>query len=82
MANSRGVFDPNRVNLIQAVLHARFAPVTQARTQPYGMPPFMIPLSNANIALLLTFIRQSWGKRAAAVTESDVNQLHKRQASR
>ncbi|MEY4139554.1 MAG: hypothetical protein RLZZ371_1736 [Pseudomonadota bacterium] len=82
LAHSRAVLGANSANLIQTVLHGGFAPVTQARPQPYGMPPFILTLTDADIALVLTYIRQSWGNRASAVSESDVSQLREGQASR
>jgi len=82
LAHSRAMLGANSANLIQTVLHGGFAPVTQARPQPYGMPPFILTLTDADIALVLTYIRQSWGNRASAVSESDVSQLREGQASR
>jgi mono/diheme cytochrome c family protein len=38
------------------------------------MPPFDHTLSDAEIAAVLTYIRQSWGNQAAPVTELQVLQ--------
>jgi mono/diheme cytochrome c family protein len=37
------------------------------------MPPFAQTLSNEEIAAVVTYIRQSWGNRAAAVSPADVD---------
>ena len=82
LAHNRAVLLANTSNLIQTTLHGGFAPVTRATQKPYGMPPFILSLSDADIALVLTYIRQAWGNQAAPVTESDVSRLRERQASR
>ena len=82
LAQNRAVLAAYSGNLIQTVLHGGFAPVTQARPQPYGMPPFVLTLTDAEIAQVLTYVRQSWGNLAPALSESDVSQLRDRQASR
>ncbi len=82
LARNRAVLLADASNLIQTTLHGGFAPVTQARPRPYGMPPFMLTLGDADIALVLSYIRQAWGNQAAPVTESDVSRLRENQASR
>jgi mono/diheme cytochrome c family protein len=62
-------------NLVQMVLFGGFAPATAGNPQPYGMPPYVLQLNNADIAAVLTHIRRSWGNQAAPVTELEVNQL-------
>lgn len=63
------------VNLIQSVLYGGFSVTTQAQPKPYGMPPFVLTLSDRDIADVLTHIRQSWGNQAAAVSEFEVTRL-------
>lgn len=82
LAGNRAVLLADTSNLIQTTLHGGFGPVTKARPEPYGMPPFMLTLGDADIALVLSYVRQSWGHQAALVTESDVSRLRERQASR
>jgi len=82
LANNRAVLLADTSNLVQTVLHGGFAPVTQANPRPFGMPPMMLTLSDAEIAQVLSFLRNSWGNQAAPVTESDVSHLRERQASR
>ena len=40
-----------------------------------GMPGWGMPLSNADIAAVVTYIRSAWGNRASAVTEAQVARL-------
>ena len=39
------------------------------------MPPFAKQLSNADIAAVVNYIRQSWGNNASAVQAEAVNQM-------
>jgi mono/diheme cytochrome c family protein len=38
------------------------------------MPPFAMQLSDADVAAVLSFVRSSWGNRAAPVSELEVTQ--------
>jgi mono/diheme cytochrome c family protein len=60
------------INGIRMVVNGGFPPSTQANPRPYGMPPFSQDLSDVEIAAVLTFIRQSWGNRAPAVSPAAV----------
>ena len=63
--------DPSKV--IGIVLHGLNAPITVKGTKyPGGMPAWRSQLSNAEVAAVLTYVRSSWGNKAAAVTEKDV----------
>lgn len=62
-------------NLVQILTYGGFSPATQAQPQPYGMPPFVLTLSDRDMADVLTHIRQQWGNRAPTVTEFDVNRV-------
>jgi mono/diheme cytochrome c family protein len=62
-------------NPVQAILSGGFAPATAGHPQPYGMPPFRTLLTDAEIAAVATYIRQSWGNQAGVVTPLDVNRL-------
>ena len=64
----------NPTNLVQIVLYGGYAPATQGNPRPFGMPPFVLQLSNKDTADILTFIRSNWGNTAPAVTELEVNQ--------
>jgi mono/diheme cytochrome c family protein len=74
LAGNRGITLPVTANLVQMVLNGGFAPATRGHPRPFGMPPFATQLSDAEIASVLTFVRSSWGNRAAPVSEFDVSQ--------
>lgn len=56
-------------NVLQVIQHGGFAPATRSRPRPFGMPP--AGLSPQEAADVATFIRQSWGNRAPAVSVLD-----------
>jgi mono/diheme cytochrome c family protein len=63
--------DPTRI--IGIVLHGLNTPLTvNGKTYPGGMPLWKGALSNAEIAAVLTYIRNSWGNKASPVTEKQV----------
>lgn len=66
------VMEPTGVNATHAVLLGGFAPVTAAGPRPYSMPPYAQRLSDADVAAVVTYIRQAWSNRASAVQERDV----------
>lgn len=74
LAGNRAVLLPDPANLVQSVLYGGFAPATPGNPRPFGMPPFVLTLSNAEIAAVLTHIRTAWGNTAGYVTEFDVSQ--------
>lgn len=73
LAGNATVQHANPRNLLQVLRHGGFAPSTAAQPRPFGMPPQM--LSDGDTAAVLTYIRQSWGHRAGAVSELDVLRL-------
>ncbi|WP_326539291.1 cytochrome c [Pseudorhodoferax sp.] len=75
LAGNRGVTMASTANLIQVVLHGGFAPATAGNPRPFGMPPFVLALSNQEVAAVLTYVRGAWGNNAPGVSELDVNQL-------
>ncbi len=74
LAGNRAVTLPVTANLVQVTIHGAYPPATNGHPRPYGMPPFALVLSDADIAAVLTFVRGSWGNQAAAVSELDVAQ--------
>jgi mono/diheme cytochrome c family protein len=72
LAGNRAVTLPVTANLVQVVLFGGFAPATRGNPRPFGMPPFATRLSDAEVAAVLTYLRASWGNRAAPVSEVDV----------
>jgi mono/diheme cytochrome c family protein len=72
LAGNRTVVADPPSNPIHAVVNGGYAPATRANPRPYGMPPFVHVLSEAQIADVLTYIRGAWGNDAPAVTPFDV----------
>ena len=79
LAGNRAVTMPQTANLVQIVLHGGYAPATLGNPRPFGMPPFVLVLSDSEIAALLTHLRQSWGNQASGVTSLDVNRIRANQ---
>jgi len=74
LAGNRAVTMWTTTNLVHIVRSGGFAPATAGNPRPYGMPPYSHTLSDSDIASVLTYIRQSWGNKAAPVTELDALQ--------
>ena len=60
------------VNPIRMVLFGGFPPATRGNPRPYGMPPFAYSMNDAEVAAVVTYMRQSWGNRGTAVSAADV----------
>ncbi|MBA4328402.1 MAG: alcohol dehydrogenase [Polaromonas sp.] len=75
LAGNRAVTMPQTANLVQIVLNGGYAPATAGNPRPFGMPPFVLELSDSDIAAVLTHIRQSWGNQAGVVTPLEVNRM-------
>ena len=74
LSGNRAITLPVTANLVQIVLHGGFPPATAGQPRPFGMPPFALQFSDADVAAVLTYLRSSWGNKAAPVTELDVTQ--------
>ena len=72
LAGSRAVTMRSPANLVHIVLEGGFPPSTAGNPRPFGMPPFAPVLQDADVAELLSFVRASWGNRAAPVSALDV----------
>lgn len=71
-----GLAEP--ANLVQTVLFGGYAPVTAGHPRPFGMPPFVLELSDTDIAAVLTHVRQGLQappQRASEVTPLQVNRI-------
>ncbi|RJG08317.1 cytochrome c [Massilia cavernae] len=73
LAGNRAITMDSSVNAIRSVMNGGFPPGTTGNPKPYGMPPFSHVLDDAEAAALLTYLRSSWGNRAAPVTPGEVN---------
>jgi mono/diheme cytochrome c family protein len=62
-------------NLIQMALYGGYGPSTEQQPRPYGMPPFVLTLSNQEISDVLTYARRSWGNQAEGITPMQVDRV-------
>ena len=72
LAGSRAVTMRSTANLVHVVLEGGFPPSTAGNPRPFGMPPFAIVLSDADVADLLSHVRGAWGNTAPPVSALDV----------
>ncbi len=72
LAGNRAVTMNAAANLVQIVLNGGYAPATAGNPRPHGMPPFVLVLSDSEIAQVLSYTRGAWGNQAAELTEFDV----------
>jgi mono/diheme cytochrome c family protein len=72
LAGNRKALLDSPTNLIHIVVNGGFPPTTRGNPRPYGMPPFGPSLSDAEIAVLATYVRNAWGNAAPAVSALDV----------
>ena len=79
LAGNRAVLMPQTANLVQIVLNGGYAPATSGNPRPFGMPPFVMVLEDADIAAVLTHVRRSWGNQAEVVSPLDVNRVRANQ---
>ncbi|RFA32863.1 hypothetical protein CAL65_18860 [Alkalilimnicola ehrlichii] len=73
LAGNRTVLMADPTNLVNTIRYGGYPPSTEGNPRPFGMPPFN-DLSDAEIAAVATYIRQSWGNDAAPVATSHVRQ--------
>ena len=81
LAGNRAVLMARPNNAVLSVQFGGFAPATAGNPQPYGMPPFLLTLNDAEVAAVLSHVRSSWGNHAAGVTELEVQQIRRLQAA-
>jgi mono/diheme cytochrome c family protein len=72
LAGSRAVQRDPPANLVQVVLGGAFPASTSGNPRPFGMPPFATELNDEDVAAVLSYVRNAWGNRAAAVQPLDV----------
>ncbi|BBB67451.1 cytochrome c [Undibacterium sp. YM2] len=60
-------------NPVRMILSGGFPPVTKDNPRPYGMPPFAHTLTDSEVALVLSYVRNAWGNKAEPVTPAEVN---------
>lgn len=62
-------------NLVHMVMNGGYGPSTAGHPRPFGMPPYVLTLTDADMAAVLTHVRSAWGNQAGAVAELDVQRL-------
>jgi cytochrome c553 len=72
LAENQAINMEYAVNPIRIVLFGGFPPSTHGNPRPFGMPPFAYTLSDQEVADVVTYMRQSWGNRASAVSGVEV----------
>lgn len=75
LAGNSTVLHSVPANLVQAVLFGGFGPSTAGHPRPFGMPPYVLELSEQEIADVSTYVRAAWGNAATPVSALDVQQL-------
>lgn len=73
LAGNRAITMPSSINPIRMVLNGGYPPSTQGNPRPYGMQPFGPVLSDAEVAAVVSYIRNSWGNNAPLVLPIEVN---------
>jgi len=72
LAGNRTVTMEPPANLIRVIVHGGFLPATRGNPRPFGMPPYGLVLTDAEIAALASFMRTSWGHAAGEVRPQEV----------
>lgn len=72
LAGNRAVLRTDPGNMLRSMLQGGYMPAIAGQPAPYGMPPFMQTLGDAEIAALATYIRSAWGNQAPAVATMEV----------
>ena len=75
LAGNQSIQMGSAVNPIRMVLNGGYPPGTAGNPMPYGMPPFAQPLSDDEVAAVVTYIRTAWGNRGAPVSARQANEL-------
>jgi alcohol dehydrogenase (quinone), cytochrome c subunit len=77
LAGNPIVLDNDPSSLINLVLNGSNPLVVKGTPDAYRMPEFRLQYSDQQIADVVTFIRNSWGNQAPAVTAAQVGELRK-----
>lgn len=72
LAGNRAISMQSSINPIRMVLNGGYPPSSDTNPRPYGMPPFGPTLNDADVAAVVSYIRNSWGNRAPMVSPVQV----------
>ena len=75
LAGNRAVTLASPVNLVHMAMNGGYGPSTAGHPRPFGMPPYVLTLSDADMAAVLTYVRGAWGNQAGQVAALDVQRL-------
>lgn len=78
LAGASSVVAGHPDSAINLTLNGAGRVVSNGIPDSYRMPPFRVPLSDQDIADVLTFIRSAWGNDAGPVTAGEVADLRER----
>lgn len=73
LTGNSSVTEPSGINAIRMVLLGGFAPATASNTRPYSMPPYAQQLNDVDVASVVSYIRNTWGNHAGAVSPQAVS---------
>jgi mono/diheme cytochrome c family protein len=73
LKGNRNLQMKNVANPLRIILAGGFAPVTKMNPRPYGMPPFGPTLTDEEVALVLSYIRNAWGNEGTVISAAAVN---------
>ncbi|MFO7580416.1 MAG: c-type cytochrome [Nitrosomonas halophila] len=74
LAGNRSVTMKSPLNTIRSVLYGGYPPSTAGNPRPYGMPPYQHIIRDAEIAQVVSYIRNAWGNFGSLVSPLDVDQ--------
>ncbi len=75
LVNNELVNANDPISLIHIVLTGSSMPSTQTAPSAFAMPDFGWRLSDVEVADVISFIRESWGNHAAAVSRDEVGRI-------
>jgi mono/diheme cytochrome c family protein len=78
LGNNAMVQQRDPTGLIHAILAGTHVGVSPSRTTPTSMPSFAWKLSDAEVADVTTYLRNSWGNRGSPVTPEEVRKMRSR----
>lgn len=72
LAGNRSLTVHPAINPIRMVLNGGYPPSTAGNPRPYGMPPFGPALTDAEVAAVVSYIRNAWGNQGTLVSPIEV----------